>query len=83
MKKIGKFFLIILLSGIIFLVGFNYKDNRQPKSLYRVYLDKELIGTIQSKKELESYIKTKIERAVAKKPYINPPKLFMNVKITE
>jgi DNA topoisomerase-3 len=31
--------------------------------------------------KLESYIKTKIERAVAKKPYINPPKLFMKVKV--
>jgi len=41
-------------------------------------------GEIKSEEfmqKLESYIKTKIERAVAKKPYINPPKLFMKVVI--
>ena len=41
-------------------------------------------GEIKSEEfmqKLEGYIKTKIERAVAKKPYINPPKLFMNVVV--
>lgn len=56
MKNIGKYFLIVLLSVIIFLFGFNYKDNKEPKSLYRVYLDKELIGTIESREELEDYM---------------------------
>ena len=43
-------------------------------------------GEIKSEEfmqKLENYIKSKIERAVAKKPYINPPKLFMNVKTSE
>jgi len=56
MNKIGKYFLIILLSVIIFLFGFDHKDNKEPSVLYRVYLDKELIGTIESRKELEDYI---------------------------
>ena len=56
MKKIGKYFLIILLSVIVFLLGFGYKENKQPKALYRVYLDNELLGVIESKKELEEYI---------------------------
>lgn len=56
MKSIGKYFLIILLSIIIFLVGFDYKQNKQPHALYRVYLNKELIGTIKSRNELEEYI---------------------------
>ena len=56
MKKIGKYFLIILLSVIVFLLGFGYKENKQPKALFRVYLDNELLGVIESKKELEEYI---------------------------
>jgi len=56
MKKIGKYFIIGILSIVIFLVGFNYKDNKQPNMLYRVYLDSELIGTIESREELEEYI---------------------------
>ena len=56
MKNIGKYFLIVLSSIVIFLFGFDFKDNKQPNTLYRVYLDKELIGTIESREELEDYI---------------------------
>lgn len=56
MKKISTYFLIILLSVIVFLLGFNYETNRQPHTYYQVYLDNELIGMIESKKELEEYI---------------------------
>ena len=56
MKKISSYFLVIILSVLIFLVGFNYKENKQPNVLYKVYLDKEYIGMIESKKELEDYI---------------------------
>jgi hypothetical protein len=56
MKKIGTYFLIILLSVIVFLLGFDYKTSRQPHTYYQVYLDEELIGMIESKKELETYI---------------------------
>ena len=45
------------IKGIfIFLFGFNFKDYKQPNTLYRVYLDKELIGTIKSREDLEDYI---------------------------
>lgn len=56
MKKISTYFLIILLSVIVFVLGFNYETNRQPHTYYQVYLDNELIGMIESKKELEEYI---------------------------
>lgn len=61
MKKIGKYFLILLISVVIFLFGFNYKDNKQPNVLYRVYLDKELLGTIESREDLENYINKQAE----------------------
>ena len=56
MKYVGKYLLIVILSVVIFLVGFNFRDNKQPNVLYKVYLDKELVGTIKSRNELEKYI---------------------------
>ena len=61
MKKIGEIFLILILSVVIFLLGFNYKTSPTPNVLYRVYLNNELIGTIESKKELEEYINSQAE----------------------
>ena len=56
MKKISNYFIVIILSFIVFFLGFNYKTSAKPSGLYRVYLGKELIGTIESRKELEDYI---------------------------
>jgi len=61
MKTVGKYFLIIVCSVIIFLFGFSHKDNKIPNTLYRVYLDSELIGTIESRDELEKYINNQAE----------------------
>lgn len=61
MKKIGEIFLILILSVVIFLLGFNYKTSPTTNVLYRVYLNNELIGTIESKKELEEYINSQAE----------------------
>ena len=56
MKNIGKYFLVALLSIVIFLFGFNHRDNKQPNTLYKVYLDQEFIGNIKSRDDLENYI---------------------------
>lgn len=56
MKKIGIYFVAILIGIAVFLLGFSYENPTQPYSFYQVYLDGELIGTIESKKELEDYI---------------------------
>ena len=45
--------LIILMS--VFLSS-GYKNNKEPKTYYDVYLDGKVIGTINSKEELENYI---------------------------
>ena len=47
MKLIVKYLLIAVLAVIIFLFGFNYKDNMEPSVLYNVYLNNELIETIE------------------------------------
>lgn len=46
----------IIIGGAIFLLGFNYKNLKEPNSLYQVYLDEKVIGVIKSKDDLEHYI---------------------------
>ncbi len=56
MKKISTWLSIIILSVLVFLLGFNQKIGKQPNTYYQVYLDDELIGMIESKQDLEDYI---------------------------
>lgn len=56
MKKVGIVFLALILSTAVFFLGFSYKTSTQPYTFYQVYLDGELLGMIESKKELEDYI---------------------------
>ena len=46
--------LAIVISSMVFLCG--YKEVKVPKLVYKVYLEGEEIGIINSKEELESYI---------------------------
>ncbi len=48
--------IIVFMSIIIFLLGFNYKQKQDPNTFYKVYLKDEIIGVISSKKKLEDYI---------------------------
>lgn len=61
MKKIGLYFLVFLLSIVVFLFGFNHEVSMQPSTYYQVYLDSELIGLIESKEELEDYINSQAD----------------------
>lgn len=56
MKKIGLYFVAILICLAVFLLGFSHEAPTQPYILYQVYLNGELLGTIESKTELEEYI---------------------------
>ena len=56
MKKIGTFLFIVLVSTLVFVFGFTPNITKQPNTYYQVYLDDELIGMIESKKDLEDYI---------------------------
>ena len=56
MKKVTLIVAVLLLSTVIFLLGFNYSNHAEPHTYYQVYLDDELLGTIKSKKALEDYI---------------------------
>jgi len=54
--------LIIVVSLSIFLLGFDKKNNEIPKTVYNVYLDGKVIGTIESKESFEEYINEKEEQ---------------------
>lgn len=56
MKKNIITIFIVILSVIVFLFSFNYKQQQDPNTLYKVYLKDEVIGIIHSKKALEDYI---------------------------
>lgn len=56
MKNFIKIILILILSIIIIYLGFNYDPAINASSLYKVYLNDEVIGVINSKEELENYI---------------------------
>lgn len=61
MKKIlGIIFLLLIVALIIYLGFFNRRRN-EPHVYYNVYLESELIGTIESKDALEKYIDEKGE----------------------
>ena len=46
----------VLVLSILFVSGFTSKSEEVIKSFYRVYLDGEEVGVIESKAELENYI---------------------------
>ena len=56
MKKVGYVFGVILVSFLIIFLGFTNTKSKVPNSYYQVYLDGEQLGTIKSKRELETYI---------------------------
>lgn len=61
MKKIGSYFLIFIISVIVFVLGFNYEEGIEPNTYYKVYLDNEFMGLIESKEELEEYINSQAD----------------------
>lgn len=56
MKKFINILTISLLTFFISLLAFNYKVNSNPNLFYQVYLNGKVLGTINSKAELERYI---------------------------
>lgn len=56
MKKILEIVFTILVIATIVLLNLTYNKNSEPLTYYKVYLDGEVLGTINSKAELEQYI---------------------------
>lgn len=60
--SISMIFLTIIVSLSIFLLGFEDKKDGIPETVYNVYLDGKIIGTIESQKSFEDYINQKEEQ---------------------
>lgn len=56
MKKFFSIVVLVIIGISIFCLGFNYKTISNSNSFYQVYLNGEILGVIESKKELEDYI---------------------------
>ena len=61
MKKFLITLLVMIISASIFIIAYNYRDSKSPNSYYRVYLDGEVIGVIDSKDKLEKFIDAESE----------------------
>ena len=59
---ISSILLIVIVGISVFLLGFNNMDSKIEHKVYNVYLDGDLIGTIESKEEFEEYINEKEEQ---------------------
>lgn len=64
---ISNILLVVLVSFSVLLLGFNNKEKEVSQTVYNVYLDGKLIGTIESKESFEEYINEKEE--IIKKQY--------------
>ena len=56
MKKILSWFLVIIICCASFYLAYNYKNNQNPKIYYKVYLNDEVLGVIESEKKLNKFI---------------------------
>ena len=61
LKKVFFVIIILIITGALFSLGFNYNTQYEPNVYYQVYLEDEVLGVIRSKEELEKYIDDKGE----------------------
>lgn len=67
MKKVISGIIVLLSAVIVVVLAYNYRDTKSPNSYYKIYLNDEVLGVIQSKDKLEKYIDAESE--VIKKKY--------------
>lgn len=66
MKKVVWGLLVILLTIITFYLSYNYKHNQNPTTYYKVYLNDEVIGVINSEDKLNRFIDAESDSIKAK-----------------
>ena len=64
--RISYIIVIFLISILVFSFGFTKYTTKVPKEIYQVYIDGEIIGTVESKTNFEKFINEK-EAAIKKK----------------
>lgn len=61
MKKYTVYIIVAIVGACVFFLQFSNDKKSQPTTLYQVYLDNEVIGTIKSKEKFEKYISSRGE----------------------
>ena len=56
MKKVFYIIIVFLISILVFFMAYNYRNVKNPSTYYKVYLDDEVIGVVDSKIKLEKMI---------------------------
>jgi len=59
MKKVFMSFFLIIITICISFLSFGYRKSGEPNTFYKVYLNEEELGIIESKEELQNYIDEK------------------------
>ena len=59
--KLSYIIVIILVGALVFGLGFTSYSNKEPITVYKVYIDGDVIGTVSSKDEFYNYINKKEE----------------------
>jgi len=77
--KLSYILVIILVGVLVFGLGFTSYSNKEPISVYKVYIDGEVIGTVSSKEEFNNYINEK-ETEVKNKYHVD--KVYMPEGVT-
>lgn len=77
--KLSYFISIILIVIILFGLGFTYRNSNYPIDVYNVYLDGDVIGTVEDKDSFEKFINEK-EKNIKKKYDVN--KVYMPNGVT-
>lgn len=72
--KISYYISILLILVLVVALGFTHNNNSNPKTVYNVYLDGDIIGTIEDKNSFEEYINKK-ENTIKRKYGVN--KVYM------
>ena len=57
--RISYYIIIILVSVLAFGLGFTKYNDREPNNVYNIYVDGEVVGTVDDKEDFESYINRK------------------------
>lgn len=57
--KLSYIIVIVLVGILVFGLGFTSYRNQEPITVYKVYMDGEIIGTVSSKEEFNNYINQK------------------------
>ena len=77
--RISYILVIIIISILVFCLGFTVNNKNNPIDVYKVYIDGEIIGTVKDKEEFDSFINKK-EETIKKKYGVN--KVYMPDGVT-